>query len=384
MDERLSHDEMLRYGRHLIMPEVTLAGQMTLKSASVLIVGIGGLGSPLALYLAAAGVGRLGLADFDTVDLTNLQRQVLFGTSDVGRSKIDAAVSRLRDLNPSIDVVAHNTRLTSDNALEILGRYDIVADGSDNFPTRYLVNDACVLLRKPNVHGSVFRFEGQASVFGFDGGPCYRCLYPDPPPPDTVPSCAEGGVLGVLPAVIGSIQAVETVKMILGKGASLSGRLLLFDALEMTFRKFEVQKSPTCPICGPNRTIDRLIDYEEFCGTSVGAPEAAGSVGGIPEITATELKSKLDAGEQPLLLDVREPEEYSICHLGGMLVPLAELSSRLSELDPSREIIVYCSTGARSASAVRFLRLAGFKKLRHLQGGIFAWADDVDPSMPKY
>jgi molybdopterin/thiamine biosynthesis adenylyltransferase/rhodanese-related sulfurtransferase len=380
MRDRLSHDEMLRYSRHLIMPEVTMEGQLALKSASVLIIGIGGLGAPLSLYLAAAGVGRLGLVDFDTVDLTNLQRQVVFGTSDIGKPKIDAAVSRLRDLNPDIDIIPYNTRLTRDNALEILDGYDIVADGSDNFPTRYLVNDACILLGKPNVHGSVFRFEGQASVFGLHDGPCYRCLYPEPPAPGLIPSCAEGGVLGVLPGIVGSIQAVETIKLILGTGGVLSGRLLLFDALKMTFRELDIQKSPECPICGPNKTIHALVDYGEFCGAS---PESE-SQAGIPEITAVELKTKIDAGDKPFLLDVREPHEYLICHLDGFLVPLAELSSRIHELDSSREIVVYCSSGARSASAVQFLRRAGFENVRHLRGGIFAWSNDVDPDVPKY
>ncbi|UCH84403.1 MAG: molybdopterin-synthase adenylyltransferase MoeB [Candidatus Latescibacterota bacterium] len=380
MTDRLTHDQMLRYSRHLIMPEVTMNGQLALGSASVLLVGVGGLGSPVALYLAAAGIGQLGLVDFDDVDLTNLQRQIIFGTSDIGSAKTDVAAARLRDLNPEIEIVPHNIRLNSANAMDILDRYDIVVDGSDNFPTRYLVNDACVLLGKPNVHGSVYRFEGQATVFGAENGPCYRCLYPEPPPPHVVPSCAEGGVLGVLPAVIGSIQAIETTKLILGRGDGLAGRLLLFDALKMSFREFEIRKSPECPVCGPERSITQLIDYETFCGVR----EPSDPKDTVPEITAVELAKRIDAGEKLVLLDVREPHEYQICHLGGKLMPVAELPSRIHEIDSASEIVVYCSSGARSVSAVQFLRRAGFEKVWHLRGGIFAWSDDVDPNVPKY
>ncbi|HEV2422356.1 MAG TPA: molybdopterin-synthase adenylyltransferase MoeB [Candidatus Acidoferrales bacterium] len=378
----LSKEEILRYSRHLIMPEVGMEGQLKLKKAKVLLVGSGGLGAPLGLYLAAAGVGRLGIVDFDAVDFTNLQRQVTFVTSDVGRKKLDAARERLKNLNPEIQIDTYETRLTSDNALQILRDYDIVADGTDNFPTRYLVNDACVLLGKPNVYGSIFRFEGQASIFGFPGGPCYRCLYPEPPPPGLVPSCAEGGVLGVLPGIIGCIQAMETLKLILGSGDSLVGRLLLFDAMRMRFRELKLRKNPECPVCGEHRTITKLIDYAEFCG--IRGEEMEAKPLGVPEITPKELKARLDRGDDLYILDVREPHEYQICNLRGHLIPLGDLPRRVSELDSSREIVAHCRSGKRSADAVQFLTDAGFHKIWNLKGGILAWSDEVDPSVPKY
>jgi sulfur-carrier protein adenylyltransferase/sulfurtransferase len=378
----LSKDEILRYSRHLIMPEVGMQGQLKLKQAKVLLVGTGGLGAPLGLYLAAAGVGRIGLVDFDTVDYTNLQRQVLFGTSDVGRPKIEAAASHLRNLNPEIQVDQFETRLTSENALDILKDYDIVVDGTDNFPTRYLVNDACVLLGKPNVYGSIFRFEGQITVFGHPGGPCYRCLYPEPPPPGLVPSCAEGGVLGVLPGIVGTIQAAETLKLIIGVGEALIGRLLLFDALSMTFRALKLRKNPQCPVCGEHPVVTKLIDYAEFCG--IRGEEAPVSNLTVPEIAPRDLKSRLDRGDDLFILDVREPHEYQICNLQGTLIPLGELSRRVNELDSSREIVAHCRSGKRSAEAVEFLRNAGFRKIWNLKGGILAWSDEVDPSVPKY
>src|SRR5580704_2839442 len=378
----LSKDEILRYSRHLIMPEVGMQGQLKLKQAKVLLVGTGGLGAPLGLYLAAAGVGRIGLVDFDTVDYTNLQRQVLFGTSDVGRPKIDAAAGHLRNLNPEIQVDQFETRLTSENALGILKDYDIVVDGTDNFPTRYLVNDASVLLGKPNVYGSIFRFEGQITVFGYPGGPCYRCLYPEPPPPGLVPSCAEGGVLGVLPGIVGTIQAAETLKLIIGVGEALIGRLLLFDALSMTFRALKLRKNPQCPVCGEHPVVTKLIDYAEFCG--IRGEEAPVSNLTVPEIAPRDLKSRLDRGDDLFILDVREPHEYQICNLQGTLIPLGELSRRVNELDSSREIVAHCRSGKRSAEAVEFLRSAGFRKIWNLKGGILAWSDEVDPSVPKY
>lgn len=378
----LSKEEVLRYSRHLIMPEVGMDGQLKLKKAKVLLVGSGGLGAPLGLYLAAAGVGRLGLVDFDTVDFTNLQRQVTFGTEDVGRKKLEAARERLNGLNPEIRIDTYETRLTSDNALDILREYDIVADGTDNFPTRYLVNDACVLLGKPNVYGSIFRFEGQASIFGYPGGPCYRCLYPEPPPPGLVPSCAEGGVLGVLPGIIGCIQAMETLKLILGSGDSLVGRLLLFDALRMRFRELKLRRNPECPVCGEHRRITKLIDYAEFCG--IRGEEAEAKPLGVPEITPKDLKARLDRGDDLYILDVREPHEYQICNLQGHLIPLGDLPKRVGELDSSREIVAHCRSGKRSADAVQFLTNAGFHKIWNLKGGILAWSDEVDPSVPKY
>jgi adenylyltransferase/sulfurtransferase len=378
----LSNEEILRYSRHLIMPEVGMEGQLKLKQAKVLLIGTGGLGAPLGLYLAAAGVGRLGIVDFDVVDFTNLQRQVTFGTSDVGRPKIEAARERLANLNPAIEIQPFETKLTSENALALFKDFDIVVDGTDNFPTRYLVNDACILLGKPNVYGSIFRFEGQATVFGVPGGPCYRCLYPEPPPPGLVPSCAEGGVLGVLPGIVGSIQAMETIKLILGRGDSLAGRLLLFDALGMKFRELKLRKNPDCPMCGEKRTIHQLIDYYEFCG--IRGEEAPASNVQVPEITPREMKARLDRGDDLFILDVREPHEFQICNLNGHLIPLGELPRRVHELDSSREIIAHCRSGKRSADAVDFLRKAGFRKILNLKGGILAWSDEVDPSIPKY
>ncbi|HTZ74311.1 MAG TPA: molybdopterin-synthase adenylyltransferase MoeB [Candidatus Aquilonibacter sp.] len=378
----LSKEEILRYSRHLIMPEVGMEGQLKLKNAKVLCIGTGGLGAPLGLYLAAAGVGKLGIVDFDVVDNTNLQRQVLFSTADVGKPKVAAAAARLRGLNPDIEIVPHETNLNSENALELFKDYDIIVDGTDNFPTRYLVNDACVLLGKPNVYGSIFRFEGQITIFGYPGGPCYRCLYPEPPPPGLVPSCAEGGVLGVLPGIVGSIQAAETLKLILGKGDPLVGRLLLFDALGMKFRELKLRRNPECPVCGDHPTVTKLIDYVQFCG--IRGEEAPSTVTNIPEITPRELKARLDRGDDLYILDVREPHEYQICNLGGHLIPLGELSRRAAELDSSREIVAHCRSGKRSADAVDFLRKAGFKKIWNLKGGILAWSDEVDPSVPKY
>jgi sulfur-carrier protein adenylyltransferase/sulfurtransferase len=377
----LSNDEILRYSRHLIMPEVAMEGQQKLKAARVLCVGTGGLGSPLALYLAAAGVGTLGLVDFDVVDLTNLQRQIIHTTADVGRAKLDSAAEKLAVINPFVNVRKFETKLSSTNALDIIRQFDIVADGTDNFPTRYLVNDACVLTGRPNVYASIFRFEGQASVFAAERGPCYRCLYPEPPPPGLVPSCAEGGVLGILPGLLGVIQATEVIKLILGSGDPLIGRLLLVDALAMRFRELRLRKNPECPVCGANPTIHELIDYQEFCG--IRGEEAPGS-SGVPEIRPEELKAKLDAGDDVFILDVREPHEYQICNLGGHVIPLGELPARLNELDPSREIVAYCRSGARSAKAVTLLRQAGFAKAENLAGGILAWSDKVDPSVAKY
>ena len=379
---KLSKEEIQRYSRHLIMPEVGLEGQLKLKRARVLMIGTGGLGAPLGLYLAAAGVGHLGLVDFDVVDSSNLQRQVTFTTADVGKSKSEAAKARLSALNPMIEIQAYDTRLTSDNALELFRDYDIIVDGTDNFPTRFLVNDACLLLGKPNVYGSIFRFEGQATVFGYPGGPCYRCLYPEPPPPGLVPSCAEGGVLGVLPGIVGSIQAMETIKLILGTGEPLVGRLLLFDALAMRFRELKLRKNPACPLCGEHRTITKLIDYEEFCG--IRGEEAPPMTDGIAEITAKDLKARLDKGDDIFILDVREPHEFQICNLKGKLIPLGELPRRVAELDSSREMVVHCRSGKRSADAIQFLQKAGFRKLLNLKGGVLAWSDEVDPSMPKY
>ena len=379
----LSKEEITRYSRHLIMPEVGMDGQLKLKQAKVLCIGTGGLGAPLGLYLAAAGVGRIGLVDFDKVDLSNLQRQILFDTNDIGRPKIEAATNRLRNLNPDIQIDNFETRLTSENALDILKDYDIVVDGTDNFPTRYLVNDACVILGKPNVYGSVFRFEGQITIFGYPGGPCYRCLYPEPPPPGLVPSCAEGGVLGVLPGIVGAIQAAETLKLIIGKGEPLVGRLLLFDALAMRFRELKLRKNPECPVCGGHPTITKLIDYEEFCGIR-GEESASPAQAVVPEISPRELKARLDRGDDLFILDVREPHEFQICNLGGHLIPLGELSRRVNELDSSREIVAHCRSGKRSAEAVEFLRSAGFRKVLNLKGGILAWSDEVDASVPKY
>jgi adenylyltransferase/sulfurtransferase len=379
----LSNDEIARYSRHLILPEVGMEGQQKLKAAKVLCVGTGGLGSPLALYLAAAGIGTLGLIDFDVVDFSNLQRQIIHSTKDVGRPKIDSAAEKLEALNPYMTVVKHETMLTSANALEIISQYDIVADGTDNFPTRYLVNDACVMTGKPNAYGSIFRFEGQASVFATEEGPCYRCLYPEPPPPGLVPSCAEGGVLGILPGLVGVIQATEVIKFILGKGEPLVGRLLLVNALDMKFRELKLRRNPDCPVCGKNPTVTKLIDYQQFCGITP-EPKEAAVQNGIPQMSATELKQRLDAKEDIFVLDVREPHEYQIAQMGGHLIPLGDLPNRVSELDSSREIVVHCKTGGRSQRAAEFLAKAGFKKLHNLAGGITAWANDVDPSVAKY
>src|ERR1700690_2648853 len=378
----LTKKEIERYSRHLIMPEVGMDGQLKLKQAKVLCIGTGGLGAPLGLELAAAGVGRIGLVDFDTVDFTNLQRQVLFGTSDVGPPKIEAGAAHLRNLNPLIQIDSFETRLTSENALDLFKDYDIIVDGTDNFPTRYLVNDACILLGKQKGYGSIFRFEGQITVFGAPGGPCYRCLYPEPPPPGLVPSCAEGGVLGVLPGIVGSIQAADTLKLIIGKGDSLIGRLLLFDALAMKFRELKLRKNPECPACGSHPSVTKLIDYAEFCG--IRGEEAPAPPTTVPEITPRELKARLDRGDDIYILDVREPHEYQICNIGGHLIPLGDLSSRVNELDSSREIVAHCRSGKRSAEASEFLRKAGFRKIWNLKGGILAWSDEVDPKVPKY
>jgi adenylyltransferase/sulfurtransferase len=380
----LSPNEMQRYSRHLILSEVGLEGQRKLKAARVLCIGAGGLGSPAALYLAAAGVGTIGIVDFDVVDFSNLQRQILHGTSDVGRSKLESARDSILDINPEVKVELYETALSSQNALELFKPYDVIIDGTDNFPTRYLVNDACVLLGIPNAYGSIFRFEGQASVFGTKEGPCYRCLYPEPPPPGLVPSCAEGGVLGVLPGMIGMIQATETLKLILGAGEPLIGRFLIFDALRMTFRELKLRKDPDCPVCGTHPTVTELIDYEQFCG--VAPHQAEGTVAGDDgrEITSTELKARLDRGEPLVVLDVREPQEYQINRIpGSVLIPLGELPQRYQELDPSQEIIAQCKSGARSAKAAEFLRQKGYQ-VKNLKGGILGWIDAVDPSQPKY
>ena len=378
----LTNEEILRYSRHLIMPEVAMEGQQKLKAARVLCIGAGGLGSPLALYLAAAGVGTLGLVDFDVVDYTNLQRQLLHHTSDVGRPKLDSAAEKLQAMNPFVKVERFETLLHSTNALEIFRNFDIIADGTDNFATRYLVNDACVLSRKPNVYASIFRFEGQASIFATEDGPCYRCLYPEPPPPGLVPSCAEGGVLGVLPGLLGVIQATEVIKLILGSGDPLIGRLLLVDALGMRFRELRVRKNPDCPVCGTHPTVKELIDYQEFCG--VRGEESHVTTAKIPEITVEEFKRRLDTGEDIYVLDVREPHEYQICNLKGHLIPLGDLPKRIHELDSSREIVVHCKMGGRSAKAVDFLRQSGFKRASNLAGGILAWSEKIDPKVPKY
>ena len=379
----LTNDEVKRYSRHLIMPEVGVEGQERLKKGSVLCIGAGGLGSPAALYLAAAGVGTIGVVEFDRVDLSNLQRQVLYGTSDVNAPKLERGVERLRGLNPEIEVRPHPGPLTAANAREVLGPYDVVLDGSDNFPTRYLVNDACVLLGKPDVYGSVYRFEGQATVFDARRGPCYRCLFPEPPPPGSVPTCGEGGVLGVLPGLIGEVQATEALKLILGVGRSLTGRLLLFDALEMEFRELTIDKRPDCPVCGAHPSITELIDYPSFCGVAgPGEPEA---VSGVPSITPEELAARLRSPSPPLLVDVRMPGEYEMGHLeGAHLIPRAELPERLGELASASEVVVYCKSGARSSLAVRTLRELGLSRVSHLEGGLLAWSDRIDPSLPVY
>jgi sulfur-carrier protein adenylyltransferase/sulfurtransferase len=382
-DTTLSNDEILRYSRHLIMPEVGMEGQQKLKAAKVLCIGAGGLGSPLALYLTAAGVGTLGIVDFDVVDYTNLQRQIIHTTADVGRKKLDSAADKLKAINPFLNLRTFDTKLTSANALELFRDFDIVADGTDNFPTRYLVNDACLLTGKPNVYGSIFRFEGQASVFATEDGPCYRCLYPEPPPPGLVPSCAEGGVLGILPGLVGVIQATETIKLILGEGDPLIGRLLLVDALGMKFRELKLRKNPDCPVCGTHRTITKLIDYDQFCGIR-GVETAPATEGKMSEISVEELKKKIDSKEDVFILDVREPHEYQICNLNGHLIPLGDLPKRVGELDASREIVAHCKMGGRSAKAVALLKQAGFNRVSNLTGGITAWAERIDPKMPKY
>lgn len=379
----LSNEEIARYSRHLIMPEVGMAGQRRLKQGSVLLIGTGGLGSPLALYLAAAGVGHIGLVDFDVVDASNLQRQIVHGTSTVGIAKTESAKRRLQDLNPYIEITTYETRITSQNALDLIRPYDVIVDGTDNFPTRYLTNDACVLLGKPNVYGSIFRFEGQATVFSTrDGGPCYRCLYPEPPPPGLVPSCAEGGVLGVLPGVIGTIQATEVIKLLTGIGEPLIGRLLLYDALSMRFRELKLRRNPSCPVCGDHPTITELIDYEQFCGI---VPEEQ-TLSNQFEITPRELAEWLERSDRPFLLDVRNPYEVAIASIPGTdkLIPIDQLPERINELDPSREMVVYCRSGARSGRAVELLKSVGFRKVKNLVGGILRWADEVDPSLPKY
>jgi adenylyltransferase/sulfurtransferase len=380
----LTTDDLARYSRHLILPEVGMEGQQKLKAARVLCVGTGGLGSPLALYLTAAGIGTLGLVDFDVVDASNLQRQIIHSTKDIGRSKLDSAEEKLKALNPAITIVKHNTMLSSANALEILKDYDIVADGTDNFPTRYLVNDACVLLGKPNAYGSIFRFEGQASVFATAQGPCYRCLYPEPPPPGLVPSCAEGGVLGILPGLVGVIQATEVIKLILGKGEPLIGRLLLVDALNMRFRELKLRKNPECPVCGQDPTVTKLIDYQQFCGIVPETPQEANVKNGIPQLTVKELKRRIDAGEDVQLIDVREPYEYQIAHIGGKLIPQNDVPNRLAEIDRDREVVVHCRSGARSQRIAEFLQQAGYSNVVNLAGGILAWSDEIDPSVQKY
>ena len=380
----LTTDDLSRYSRHLILPEVGMEGQRKLKAARVLCVGTGGLGSPLALYLAAAGIGTLGLVDFDVVDASNLQRQIIHSTKDIGRKKLDSAAEKLIALNPALKVVKHDTMLSSANALAILKDYDIVADGTDNFPTRYLVNDACVLLGKPNAYGSIFRFEGQASVFATKEGPCYRCLYPEPPPPGLVPSCAEGGVLGILPGLVGVIQATEVIKLILGKGSPLIGRLLLVDALGMRFRELKLRKNPECPVCGENPTVKELIDYEHFCGIVPESKEEKAIKNGIPQLGVKDLKRRIDAGEDVFILDVREPYEYQIAQIGGKLIPQNDVPQRLAEIPRDREIVVQCRSGARSQRIAEFLKQSGYTQVLNLAGGILAWSDEIDPKVQKY
>ena len=380
----LTPEEMSRYSRHLTLPEVGEAGQLKLKAARVLCIGAGGLGAPLTMYLAAAGVGTLGIVDFDRVEASNLHRQVIHGTGDVGRAKLDSAEDRLKAINPNVKIVKFETRLTSENALKIFQDFDIIADGTDNFPTRYLVNDACVLSGKPNVYASIFRFEGQASIFATEDGPCYRCLYPEPPPPGLVPSCAEGGVLGVLPGLLGVMQATEVLKLILDQGEPLVGRLLLVDALAMRFRELKLHKNPECPACGAYPTLTKLIDYEEFCGIPSKSAAQTMAVNGIPQMPVEELKRRVDAGEDLFLLDVREPYEFVIAQMGGHLIPLNDLPQHVSELDPTREIVVHCKMGGRSQKAAEFLAQSGFRKVHNLAGGITAWSQKVDPKVPKY
>src|SRR5215470_13133312 len=380
----LTNDEVKRYSRHLIMPEVGVDGQRKLKAAKVLCIGAGGLGSPVAMYLAAAGVGTIGIVDFDVVDFSNLQRQILHGTPDVGRSKLASAKDRLNAINPEIEIRTHEAALSSENAMQLFEPYDVIVDGTDNFPTRYLVNDACVLLGKPNVYGSIFRFEGQASVFAMKDGPCYRCLYPEPPPPGLVPSCAEGGVLGVLPGLIGVIQATETMKLIMGIGEPLIGRFLIYDALRMRFRELKLRKDPDCPVCGTHPTVTQLIDYEQFCGIAPAPPEPV-TVNNATEITSVELKQRLDRGDVLKIVDVREPNEYQINRIpGSTLIPLGDIPKRYTELNPDDEIVVQCKVGGRSAKAADFLRSVGFKRVLNLKGGVLDWIDKVDPTQPKY
>ena len=389
----LSNEEVQRYSRHLIMPEVGMEGQRKLKAASVLLIGAGGLGSPLAMYLAAAGIGRIGLVDYDTVSYSNLQRQIIHGTSDVGRPKLESAKDRIKEINPYVQVDTYELPLTSENALEILEPYDVIIDGTDNFPTRYLTNDACVLLGKPNVYGSIFRFEGQASVFDATDGPCYRCLFPEPPPPGLVPSCAEGGVLGILPGTVGAIQATEAIKLILGKGKTLKGRLLLYDALNMEFDEVRLRKNPDCPVCGDNPTVTELIDYEQFCGVPAhdNSLYTAGVNGDalkdVPQMTPQELKQRLESGEVLDIIDVREPHEWEISnlgHLGARLIPKGQVLERMGELDTAQELVVQCRTGGRSAEVVKLLQEHGFTKLHNLDGGINRWAEEVETEIPAY
>ncbi|HZT43331.1 MAG TPA: molybdopterin-synthase adenylyltransferase MoeB [Chthonomonadaceae bacterium] len=380
----MDKEEILRYSRHLMLPEVNLEGQKKLKAAKVLCIGAGGLGSPLAMYLAAAGVGTIGIVDFDVVDLTNLQRQILHDTNDVGRSKLQSAKDTIHDINPHVEVVGFEEQFTSENAMEIARPFDIIVDGTDNFPTRYLTNDVSVLLGKPNVYGSIFRFEGQASVFWAEKGPCYRCLYPEPPPPGLVPSCAEGGVLGVLPGIVGCIQAIEAIKLILGIGNPLIGRLLLFNALKMQFRELKLRKDPNCPICGENPTLHALIDYEQFCGIR-GEEAPPPPLSESEEITVRELKDRMDRGEPLTVVDVREPYEYAIASIPGTkLIPLGQIEERAGELDPNAEIILHCRSGKRSADALNRLKAKGFHRLKNLKGGILAWSEEIDPSVPQY
>jgi molybdopterin/thiamine biosynthesis adenylyltransferase/rhodanese-related sulfurtransferase len=386
----LTAEETLRYSRHLLLPDVGLAGQQRLKAARVLCIGAGGLGSPAALYLAAAGVGTIGLVDFDVVDVSNLQRQIIHDTADVGRSKLASARERLAAINPHIEIETHETRFSADNGIDLVSAYDVIVDGTDNFPTRYLVNDACVLAGRPNAYGSIFRFEGQASVFAAPGGPCYRCLHPEPPPPGLIPSCAEGGVLGVLPGIIGTIQATEAIKLILGIGEPLVGRFLVYDALRMRFRELRLPKDPECPVCGINPTIRELREYEGLAcapdpGASIQSQEQRKTMREDDEMTVTELKARIDSGDPPVIVDVREPGEFEICRIpGAILIPLMQLPTRLGELERDKEIVLQCKVGGRSAMATALLRAAGFSKARNLKGGILAWIDQVDPSQPKY
>ena len=381
----LSKEELARYARHLILPEVGLEGQKKLKATSILLIGTGGLGSPLGMYLAAAGIGRIGLVDYDVVDFSNLQRQVIHGTKDVGRLKVESAKESISDINPFVEVDTYNTGLTSENAMDIVAKYDIIIDGTDNFPTRYLVNDACVLLGKPNVYGSIFRFEGQSSVFWADKGPCYRCLYPEPPPPGMVPSCAEGGVLGILPGIVGLIQANEAVKLILGQGSPLIGRLLLFNALDMKFRELKLKKDPSCPVCGENPTVTALIDYQEFCGVPKTDAPATEEALAPDEITPAQVKARMARNEDFTLIDVREPFEWDIAHIdGARLIPLGQIEQRIDELDPDADIVLHCKMGGRSAKAQDILYASGFTNVKNMVGGITRWADEVDPSLPKY